>query len=128
LTENSKSKYEQKISLENKTGLTQEERTPNPQGVSEEKITLNRELRDDMKRREQEQTQELLVGITNELFEKVEKLSAKEKSRAKKITKEKLKDQKTSISKEKSKIEFTDLTWYKIKLEGNNEKKRFSSE
>jgi len=123
LTEISKSKYEQKISLENKPNLTQEERPPKSQGVSEEKITLTRELRDEMKRREQEQTQELLVGITNELFEKVEKLSAKEKSRGKKITKEKSKPQKTSISKEKSKIEFTDLTWYKKKLEGNNGKK-----
>jgi len=67
-----------------------------------------------LKHREFEQTQELLVGLTNELFEKVEKMST---------AKEKLEEQKTSISKEKSKIEFTDLTWYKKKLEGNNGKK-----
>ncbi len=42
--------------------------------------------------RELEQKQELLVGLTNELFYKVEKMSA---------------------SKEKSKFEFTDIPWYK---------------
>jgi hypothetical protein len=121
MTEISKSKNNQKISLENKLTLTHEESIPEHQGVSEEKMMLNRELRDEMKRREQEQTHELLVGITNELFEKVEKLSAKEKSRAKKITREKSKSPKRDSSK-KSKIEFTDLSWYREKLAASGEK------
>jgi hypothetical protein len=90
---------------------------------SEEKISINRKLRDDIKRREQEQTQELLIGLTNELFEKVEKLSAKEKLNAKKTRKEKSKSQKTTSSKAESKIEFTDLSWYREKLASKGEKK-----
>ena len=50
---------------------------------------------DDIKRRELDQTQKLLVGLTNELFDKGEKMSA---------------------SKEKSKFEFTDISCYRKKL------------
>ena len=40
-----------------------------------EKINSIKESMDDFKRREVEQTQELLVSLTNELFDKVEKMS-----------------------------------------------------
>lgn len=105
----------QKITQEVEISKLQEENITQPQEVTEEKLTHNRELRDEMKRREQEQTQELLVGFTNELYEKVEKLSAKENSNSKEITKEKSKSQKKTTEK-KSKIIFSDLTWYRERL------------
>jgi hypothetical protein len=112
----------QKIAQATKLSKLQEESITQHQGVIEEKITHNKKIRYEMKRREQVQTQELLVGLTNELFEKVKKLSEKEKSNAKKITKEKSKSQKKNTEKD-SKIVFTDLTWYREKLaasEGKN--------
>jgi len=74
-----------------------------------------------MKRREQAQTQELLVGLTNELYKKFEKLSAKKKSNSKEITKEKLKSQKKT-NEEKFKIVFLDVTWYREKLASSGER------
>ena len=54
----------------------------NKREKSDEKIIHIQKSVDDIKRRELEQTQELLVGLTNELFDKVEKMStSKEKSR-----------------------------------------------
>ena len=113
----------QKIIQAAKILNSEDESTSGYHEGSEEKISINRKLRDDIKRREQEQTQELLIGLTNELFEKVEKLSAKEKSNAKKTRKEKSKSQKTISSKAESKIEFTDLSWYREKLASKGEKK-----
>ena len=80
--------------------------------LNDEKITHDRESRADMKRREQDQKQELLVALTNELFEQVEKINAK-KPKSTRNTKSKPKEQSTP----KTKIEFTDLSWYKSKLE-----------
>lgn len=80
--------------------------------MNEEKITHDRESRADMKRREQEQKQELLIALTNELFEQVEKISAK-KPKSTRNTKSNPKEKPTP----KSKIELTDLSWYKSKLE-----------
>jgi hypothetical protein len=88
--------------------------------ILDEKTPLNRELRDDMKRREQEQTQELLICLTNELFERVEKISAKKKSNTRKSTK--TKSPKTSFSKKESKIVFSDLSWYREKLSSKVDK------
>lgn len=80
--------------------------------MNEEKITHDRESGADIKRREQEQKQELLVALTNKLFEQVEKISAK-KPKSTKNTKSNPKEKSTP----KSKIEFTGLSWYKSKLE-----------
>ena len=113
----------QKIMQAAKILNSEDESTFGYNGASEEKILIDRKLRDDIKRREQEQTQELLVGLTNELFEKVEKLSAKKKSNTKKITKEKSEFQKTNYSNVESKIEFADLSWYREKLASKGEKK-----
>ncbi len=93
---------------------------------SEEKLKPIEEPEVVLKHREFEQTQELLVGLTNELFDKVEKMSTPmEKPNGQKTSTpmEKPNGQKMSTSKEKSKIEFTDLSWYKKKLEDKNEKK-----
>ena len=93
---------------------------------SEEKIKPIEEPEVVLKHREFEQTQELLVGLTNELFDQVEKMSTpKKKPNGQKTStpKEKPNGQKMSTSKEKSKIEFTDLSWYRKKLEDKNEKK-----
>ena len=81
---------------------------------SEEKLKPIEEPEVVLKHREFEQTQELLVGLTNELFDKVEKMST---------PMEKPNGQETSTSKEISKIQFTDLSWYKKKLDDKNEKK-----
>ena len=93
---------------------------------NEEKIRPIEEPEVVLKHREFEQTQKLLVGLTNELFDQVEKMSnSKEKPNGQKTStsKEKPNGQKTSTSKEKPKFEFTDLSWYRKKLEDKNEKK-----
>ena len=113
----------QKIMQAAKILNSEDESTFGYNGASEEKILIDRKLRDDIKRREQEQTQELLVGLTNELFEKVEKLSTKRKSNTKKSTKPKSEFQRTNSSEEESKIEFADLSWYREKLASKGEKK-----
>jgi hypothetical protein len=76
-----------------------------------------KETTDDIKRREFEQTQELLVGLTNELFEKVEKMNSKTEEAK---TDEMILVDKSSQEEEKNKetkIVFSDLSWYKKKLE-----------
>lgn len=112
----------QKIMQAAKFLKTLDENTSEHNDVSEEKISIERKLRDDIKRREQEQTQELLVGLTNELFEKVEKMSAKKKSNAENTAVEKSESQETTSSEAESKIEFSDLSWYREKLASKDEK------
>ena len=73
---------------------------------SDEKIDQIQKSVDDMKRRELEQTQKLLVGLTNELFDKVEKMNP---------TKEESKVEKMSAS-EKTPEYFSDISWYRKKL------------
>jgi len=75
--------------------------------TSEEKFKPIEEPEVVLKHREFVQTQELLVGLTNELFDKVEKMNP---------TKEESKVEEMSTSKKTSKIEFTDLSWYRKKL------------
>jgi hypothetical protein len=54
----------------------------NKREKSDEIIRPIKESMDDIKRRELDQTQKLLVGLTNELFDQGEKMSAsKEKSK-----------------------------------------------
>ena len=114
----------EKIRQAAKLSQSQEEIIMNYQEESNKKITFDSELKDEMKRREQEQTQELLVGLANELFERVEKMSVQEKPNVKKLAKDKTHSQKRANSKKKSKIEFTDLSWYKAKLDSKQEKNR----
>jgi hypothetical protein len=115
----------QKIMQAEKFLKTLDENKSEHHDASEEKTSIERKLRDDIKRREQEQTQELLVGLTNELFEKVEKMSAKKKSNAENTAVEKSESQTTSGGAE-SKIEFSDLSWYREKLASKDEKTRKS--
>ena len=90
-------------------------------GKPDEKIEPIMEPRDILKTRELEQTLELLVNLTDTLFNKIEKLEKKEKSKNKKMnTQEKL-EKKKPQKKEPCKIVFSDISWYKEKL--NNSKK-----
>jgi len=85
---------------------------------SDEKIDQIQKSVDDMKRRELEQTQKLLVGLTNELFDKVEKMNpTKEESKVEEMnpTKEESKVEKMSAS-EKTPEYFSDISWYRKKL------------
>jgi len=83
---------------------------------SDDKIEPYNESMDIIKIRELEQTKELLVGLTNELFNKIESLEKKEESENQKIkTKEKVQSESLE-KKEESKIVFSDLSWYKEKL------------
>lgn len=73
---------------------------------SNERIEPSRELMDIIKIRELEQTKELLVGLTNELFNKIEILEKKKESKAEEFE-----------TREECKIEFSDLSWYTEKLD-----------
>jgi dGTP triphosphohydrolase len=78
-----------------------------------------KETTDAINLREFEQTQELLVGLTNELFEKVEKMNSKTKESK---TVERILVDKSSQEEEENKetkIIFSDLSWYKKKLENS---------
>lgn len=88
---------------------------------SKDKIKPVEETKDIFKRSELEQTQELLVGLTSELFNKIEKLEKKEKSKDEEIDlkKEKSANEEMDSPKEESKIEFTDLSWYREKLDSS---------
>jgi len=90
---------------------------------SDEKIDQIQKSVDDMKRRELEQTQKLLVGLTNELFDKVEEMNP---------TKEESKVEEMSASEKTPKFEFSDISWYRRKFsfyekEGKNLKKNIRS-
>jgi len=74
---------------------------------SDEKIDQIQKSVDDIKRRELEQTQKLLVGLTNELFDKVEKMNP---------TMEESKVEKMSASEKTPKFKFSDISWYRKKL------------
>ena len=91
---------------------------------SKEKIKLIKESKNVLKRRELEQTQELLVGLTNELFNKIEKMEKKETSENKEFDtgKETSESDEINTPKEKSKIEFSDLSWYRNKLDSTQKK------
>ncbi|MDH3611308.1 MAG: hypothetical protein OEM79_06055 [Nitrosopumilus sp.] len=54
--------------------------------------------------RQLEQKQQLLVGLTNILFNKLEEMNPKEEDSP---------DQETKSEKKYAKIEFTDISWYK---------------
>jgi hypothetical protein len=70
----------------------------------------------DIKISELQETKELLVRLTNQLFNKIETLEKKEESENQKIkTKEKVQSESLE-KKEVSKIVFSDLSWYREKL------------
>ena len=82
----------------------------------DEKIEPITEPRNILKSRELEQTQELLMNLTNELFNKIEKLEKKEKIKNKKVNTEEKSQKKESQKKEPTKFVFSDISWYKEKL------------
>jgi len=70
----------------------------------------------DIKIHELQETKELLVRLTNQLFTKIESLEKKEGFENQKIkTKEKVQSESLE-KKEESKIVFSDLSWYREKL------------
>ena len=70
----------------------------------------------DIKIHELQETKELLVRLTNQLFNKIESLEKKEESENQKIkTKEKVQSESLE-KKEESKMVFSDLSWYREKL------------
>ena len=72
----------------------------------------------EIKQRELEQTQELLVGLTQELFNKTEELESKKKTENAGESKEEF-GEKEVEPQGQTKIEFTDLSWYQEKLDKN---------
>ena len=70
----------------------------------------------DIKIHELQETKELLVRLTNQLFTKIESLEKKEGFENQKIkTKEKVQSESLE-KKEESKMVFSDLSWYREKL------------
>lgn len=70
----------------------------------------------DIKIHELQETKELLVRLTNQLFNKIESLEKKEGFENQKIkTKEKVQSESLE-KKEESKMVFSDLSWYREKL------------
>ena len=81
---------------------------------SEDKIEPYDESLEIVKIRELEQTKELLMGLTKELFNKIESVEKKDESENQEIKTEESK----SEEEKESKIVFSDLTWYREKLNG----------
>ena len=80
---------------------------------------------DDIKRRELEQIQKLLVDLINELFDRIEKMNpTKEEPKVEEMnpTKEESKVEEMSTSEEASKFKFSDISWYQKQLHANEEK------
>ena len=74
----------------------------------------------DIKIRELQETKELLVRLTNQMFNKIESLEKKKKSENQKIKTKKKVQSKSLEKKKESKFVFSDITWYREKL--NSEK------
>ena len=86
---------------------------------SDEKIDPIKESVDIIKRRELEQIQVLLVGLTHKLADKIKEInSTKEDSKVEEMnpTKENSKIEEKNQIKEGSKFELADLSWYRKKL------------
>ena len=66
-----------------------ENRSEQDKLLSEEKVTLNRKLRDGLKQKEQQQTHELLIVLVNEMFEKMDGFNPKKEPENSKIVKSK---------------------------------------
>lgn len=75
---------------------------------SDEKIDPIKESVDIIKRRELEQIQVLLVGLTHKLADKIEEMNS---------TKEDSKVKEMNQIKEGSKFEFADISWYRKQLD-----------
>jgi len=92
---------------------------------SDQKIDHIQKSMDDVKRRELEQIQKLLVDLINELFDRIEKMNpTKEESKDEEMnpTKEESKVEEISTSEETPKFKFSDISWYKKQLDANEEK------
>ena len=81
-------------------------------GNNPRKIETIEESNKIKKTREQEQTQQLLIALTEELFNQIEELN-----KSQELTTKKAIPKKKTYSKPGSKIVFTDLSWYRKKLE-----------
>ena len=88
-------------------------------GNTLEKITFSKKAQSELKSREAQQTQELLVAITNDLYDKVEKLNSKENLEETTSNLDENPLEKKSNPREKAQIEFSDLSWYRKKLDEN---------
>jgi len=89
---------------------------------SDQKIDHIQKSMDDIKRRELEQIQKLLVDLINELFDRIEKMNpTKEESKVEEMnpTKEESKVEEMSTSEETPKFKFSDISWYKKLLDAN---------
>jgi len=104
---------------------------------SDQKIDHIQKSMDDIKRRELEQIQKLLVDLINELFDRIEKMNpTKEEFKVEKMnttkveskvekmnpTTAKSKVDEMSTSEETPKFKFSDISWYKKQLDANEEK------
>jgi len=92
---------------------------------SDQKIDHIQKSMDDIKRRELEQIQKLLVDLINELFDRIEKMNpTKVESKVEKMnpTKAESKVEEMSTSEETPKFKFSDISWYKKQLDANEEK------
>jgi hypothetical protein len=65
---------------------------------------------------ELQETKELLVRLTNQMFNKIESLEKKKESENQKIKTKKKVQSKRLEKKKESKIVFSDLSWYREKL------------
>ena len=83
-----------------------------------DKIESESESMEKLKIQEVEETKELLVHLTNKLFEKIESLEKREEIESKKT--EMLEETQSDVPeiREECKIEFTDLGWYRDMLNG----------
>ena len=70
----------------------------------------------DIKIRELQETKELLVRLTNQMFNKIESLEKKKESENQKIKTKKKVQSKSLEKKKESKFVFSDLSWYREKL------------
>ena len=90
------------------------------------KIVPIKESKAVYKNRELEQTQELLIGLTQELFNKIEELELQKEIQKEEISENNLENNQEE-PREEVKIEFTDISWYSKKLEDDKKNKSRST-
>ena len=72
-----------------------------------------------LKHREVEQTQELLVCLIQELFNKIDQMESSQDFKRERFENTSESQTEDVIPKKEAKIEFADLSWYRKKLERN---------
>ena len=86
---------------------------------SQPQIVPIKESKEVLKNREVEQTQELLVGLIQELFNKIDQMESSQDVKTEKFETTSESQKEDVIPKREAKIEFADLSWYRKKLERN---------